>query len=94
MTSWTGTLARLARLALVWAAVALPAMAQAQSIESVLSPGKVIEGHVKVEHDCKACHVRFDRAAQDGLCIACHKDTGRDLRDKTGFHGRSKPQPR
>jgi hypothetical protein len=92
MTSWTGTLARLARLVLVWAAVVLPASVPAQSIESVLSPGKVIEGHVKVEDDCKACHVRFDRAAQDRLCMDCHKDVGQDVRAKAGFHGRLKPQ--
>jgi hypothetical protein len=79
---------------LAWFVAALVAGqgAWAQSVESVLSPGPLIRGHAKVEGDCKNCHVRFDRAAQDGLCIACHKDTGRDLREKTGFHGRSKPQ--
>ena len=92
MTSWTGTLARLTRLVLVLLALAWVALAQAQSLESVLSPGKVIEGHAKVEDDCKACHVRFDRAAQDRLCMDCHKDVGQDMRAKAGFHGRLKPQ--
>ncbi len=92
MTSWTGTLARIARLALVMLALCLSGLAQAQSIESVLSPGKVIEGHAKLEDDCKACHVRFDRAAQDRLCMDCHKDIGQDMRAKAGFHGRLKPQ--
>lgn len=66
--------------------------AAAQTLESVLAPGPVIKGHAKVENDCKACHVRFDRAAQDGLCMDCHKDVGQDIRAKSGFHGRQKPQ--
>ncbi|CAD5366366.1 Cytochrome c3 family protein [Rubrivivax sp. A210] len=73
----------LAALALLWAG-ALPA----QTIESVLAPGLVIQGHVKTEHDCKACHVRFERNAQDGLCLACHKDVGEDIRLHKGWHGR------
>jgi hypothetical protein len=64
----------------------------AQGIESVLSPGKVIQGHAKIEDECTQCHVRFDRKAQDGQCMACHKDIGADMRAKTGFHGRQKPQ--
>jgi hypothetical protein len=61
---------------------------QAQSIESVLAPGPVIQGHVKVEQDCKSCHSRFDRGAQDGLCTSCHKDVGEDMKSHTGLHGR------
>lgn len=60
----------------------------AQGIESIMAPGKVIQGHAKVEDDCKQCHVKFDRKAQDGLCMACHKEVGLDLRNKSGFHGR------
>ncbi len=74
---------------LAWAAV-MPTMAQ--SIESVLRPGELIQGHAKWEEDCSKCHVRFDRAAQDRLCIDCHKEVGLDMRDRTGFHGRAKPQ--
>jgi hypothetical protein len=66
--------------------------AGAQTMESVLAPGKLIQGHAKVEEDCAACHVRFDRPAQDKRCAECHKDIGADLRDKLGFHGRMKPQ--
>ncbi len=64
----------------------------AQGIESVLNPGKLIEGHAKWEDNCKQCHIRFDRNAQDRLCMACHEKVGQDVRDKTGFHGRQKPQ--
>ncbi len=68
-------------------------LAQAQSLESVLAPGPVVEGHAKTEHECKACHARFDRNAQDALCIACHKDVGADIRQHQGFHGRRDTQP-
>ena len=64
-----------------------------QTLESVLRPGDVIGGHAKWEDDCGKCHVRFDRAAQDRLCMDCHKEVGRDVREHTGFHGRLKPQP-
>jgi hypothetical protein len=79
-------------LALACAFLAL-SPAAAQNIESVLAPGKLIQGHAKVDDDCKACHVKFDRAAQDGRCTECHKEVGKDFRDKAGFHGRQKPQP-
>jgi hypothetical protein len=58
----------------------------------VLSPGKLIQGHAKWDEDCKACHVKFDRAAQDRLCMDCHKDIGGDVRARAGYHGRLKPQ--
>lgn len=45
-----------------------------------------------MEDDCKQCHVKFDRAAQSRLCAECHKEVGADVRAKTGFHGRQKPQ--
>jgi len=66
--------------------------APAQTLESVLRPGDLWHGHAKWEEDCSKCHVRFDRAAQDRLCADCHKDVGQDVRERTGFHGRSKPQ--
>ncbi len=82
--------ARALLLAALW-----PGMnaAVAQGLESALSPGPLARAHAKLEGDCKSCHVRFDRAAQDGLCAACHKEVGQDLRAHTGMHGRLKPQP-
>jgi hypothetical protein len=76
------------RLLLVFAFTLAGAPVMAQSIESVLRPGDVIAGHAKWEDECSQCHVRFDRAAQDRLCMACHKDVGQDVRDKSGYHGR------
>ncbi len=66
--------------------------AQAQGIESVLAPGKLIQGHAKTEDNCSACHVKFDRNAQDGKCLECHKEVGTDMRNGAGYHGRLKPQ--
>ena len=75
-------------LLLLWAMVA-----GAQGLESALSPGPLVRSHAKVEGDCAQCHVRFDRAAQDGRCLVCHKDVGQDLASRSGWHGRQKPQP-
>ncbi len=66
--------------------------ARAQGIESILAPGKLVQAHVKLENDCAQCHVKFDRKAQDGLCMSCHKEVGSDMRARAGFHGRNKPQ--
>lgn len=62
--------------------------AMAQSIEKVLMPGEVIEGHAKYEQDCKQCHQRFDKGAQTRLCLDCHKDIGRDVATGTRLHGK------
>jgi len=80
----------LAALALLWL---VPSTVPAQNLESVLRPGDLVQAHAKWEEDCSKCHVRFDRAAQDRLCIDCHKDVGRDMRERTGYHGRQKAQP-
>jgi hypothetical protein len=77
-------------LGLTWLAlVALPAAGQ--SLESALRPGDVIQGHAKWEDECAQCHVRFNRAAQTERCMACHKDIGADVRQRTGYHGKMKP---
>lgn len=51
-------------------------------------PGKVIEGHAKLESACTNCHVRFNRAAQPQLCLGCHKEVAADVRSRSGYHGR------
>lgn len=73
-------------------AMLLGAGAMAQGIESVVAPGKLIQGHVKWEDDCKQCHVKFDRKAQDKLCMDCHKEIGADVRANSGFHGKKAQQ--
>jgi len=57
---------------------------------SVLSPGDVIKSHAKDEENCDKCHKKFNKGAQPGLCMACHKDIGKDVKQKKGFHGRIK----
>lgn len=87
----------MARLISIWL-IAIVIIAQtsgasrAESIESVLMPGKVIEGHADLETDCKNCHARFKKSAQTGLCLDCHKDVAQDTSQKRGFHGRLKEQ--
>ena len=63
--------------------------AAAQTIESLVMPGEVIKGHADVEADCSACHKRFDRSAQRGLCLDCHEDVAADVDAGAGFHGKS-----
>ncbi len=60
------------------------------SFESLLMPGKVIEGHVKYEDKCEKCHNDFDKTKQKDRCIACHEKIADDLKQKKGFHGKSK----
>ena len=95
MAPWAPSARPLAWHLLAWALLALGLLwvgsARAQSLESVLSPGKMIAGHAKWEDDCKSCHIWFERGAQDRLCMDCHKDVGQDVRAKSGFHGRLKP---
>lgn len=72
----------------ILALTAFGSAARAQSLESALMPGQVIRGHAKWEEQCKSCHVPFDKAAQDRLCVDCHKDIAVDLSQKRGLHGR------
>jgi hypothetical protein len=83
----------LARTYFTWLAIGLfslclPTGSRAESLETVLMPGKVIEGHADLEGDCKNCHARFRKSAQNALCLDCHKDVARDVAQKQGHHGR------
>lgn len=79
------------RFVWAWLLGLVVSAAGAQGLESALSPGPLIRGHAKVEDKCASCHVRFDRAAQDALCLDCHKDVAADLKARTGLHGRQQP---
>ena len=59
----------------------------ADSANDLLLPGKVIQGHAKLESDCANCHKPYDKAAQSGLCKDCHKEIRKDIEQKHGFHG-------
>lgn len=65
-----------------------PATTSADTLETALMPGQVIQGHAKWEEDCAKCHKRFDKSAQTHLCQDCHKDVRQDLDEKRGYHGR------
>jgi hypothetical protein len=76
----------------LWVFALVSAMAaggvRADTVETVLMPGQLIKGHADLEGDCKNCHARFDRKAQDGLCLDCHKDVAKDFSQHLGFHGK------
>jgi len=68
----------------------LSGSAGAQSwFERLVMPGDLIEGHAKLEAECDNCHESFSKGAQAPLCVACHKEVGTDVTNKTGFHGRA-----
>lgn len=66
--------------------------AHADSVGDILSPGKLIQGHAKIESECTQCHKKFDKAAQPSLCKDCHKDIAKDIAEMRGYHGRLKEQ--
>lgn len=63
------------------------AHAHADSMETALMPGKVIAGHADLEDNCQNCHVRFNKAGQNVLCLDCHKDVAKDVQLGRGYHG-------
>ncbi len=81
------TLTDLARRAALLMILSWSAMANAQSLERVLMPGKVIQGHLKYEEQCEKCHETFNKAAQAKLCVDCHKLVGADIEQKLHLHG-------
>jgi len=67
----------------------LPADYTHAQIETLVMPGKVIEGHADVETECKSCHVKFERSKQRDLCMDCHEFVAADIIRQSGFHGLS-----
>jgi len=59
--------------------------AGADTLESVMMPGRVIQGHLKWEDTCQKCHKRFDKEGQNQLCKDCHKDITKDVTQKKRF---------
>lgn len=57
--------------------------------EKLFMPGEVIDGHKKVENECKLCHVRARETTQKKLCLDCHKKIKQDLQKKKGFHSKN-----
>lgn len=65
----------------------------ASLFESVVNPGKLIQGHAKYEGECKNCHEPFNKESQQLLCSECHKDIAADIKLGTGHHGRIARKP-
>ena len=59
--------------------------ANAADIETLLMPGKVIQGHAKYESECSRCHARFKKSTQSQLCRDCHEKIDADLLAGEGF---------
>ncbi len=59
-------------------------------LEKLFMPGDVIEGHKKLEGECKQCHVRLRDTTQTRLCLDCHELIAEDIVSKRGFHGINK----
>ncbi|UCD68595.1 MAG: cytochrome C [Betaproteobacteria bacterium] len=57
-------------------------------LESLLMPGKVIQGHADIEGNCRKCHIPFKKNEQPKLCLDCHKDIAADVATRSGYHGR------
>ncbi len=68
--------------------VLLSRAAGAASIETLLMPGKLIEGHAKYETECSRCHARLRSTTQSALCQACHEKVAHDVKGQRGYHGR------
>lgn len=66
------------------------APAEAQNvIEKLVAPGDLSLAHEESDATCQSCHASFDKSAQNALCLACHKETAADIRDRKGFHGKA-----
>lgn len=79
----------LAAVCLLLAVLGVAGQAHAVDIESLVMPGKVIEGHAKYEKECRKCHRPFSKESQSTLCLDCHEEVAADVKKKQGFHGLS-----
>lgn len=79
------------RTALIGIAIAIAIFktdpVDAATIETLVMPGEVIEGHAEWEPECSSCHEAFERANQRTLCLDCHEDVAADIETGSGFHG-------
>ena len=74
---------------LLFAGVLLPwgPGARGTTIERMVMPGEVIQGHAKYEDKCSNCHKPFSKVSQTRLCLDCHKKVAADVKGKKGYHG-------
>jgi hypothetical protein len=60
----------------------------AGSLERLLMPGPVIEGHKKLEESCNQCHQPLGNTPQKTLCLDCHEEIKSDVTASEGLHGK------
>jgi hypothetical protein len=76
-----------------WAAIAVGSTIAfaspclAVDLESLISPGPLLEAHAREAKECAACHERFDQSSQNRLCLECHEDVRSDVEQRVGLHG-------
>ncbi len=80
---------RLSSWLLLGAALLLSHSASAAHWETLVMPGKVIQGHAKYEEECDRCHAKLKNTDQTTLCLDCHKKVAEDIEQKSGLHGLS-----
>ena len=71
------------------ASLLVPGISSADKFETLLMPGKLVKGHAKYEANCNKCHTSFKKQDQTKKCIACHKKIRKDIKQRSGFHGKS-----
>ncbi len=57
----------LGTIAVVFVASFYPTLAAASSLETLIMPGKVINGHAKWETACEKCHEPFRKTMQNSI---------------------------
>ncbi len=78
---------------LLAAVIFFPSDARPDTVEMLVMPGKVIQGHADIEPECKKCHQPFKKEAQKTLCMVCHEDVAKDVFATQGYHGRNAEKP-
>jgi hypothetical protein len=86
--AWGASLKRGLVMVFISTALLVGGNARTAELETLLMPGKVTSAHAKYESTCSSCHDRANRKRQRVLCLDCHKDVARDVRETRGFHGR------
>lgn len=54
----------------------------------LLMPDDLTQPHAKFESDCQQCHLHFEKENQSPLCLDCHKEINKDLKNDKGFHSK------
>ena len=66
---------------------------EAGKLDLLLMPGELISAHAAFEETCESCHETLKKHNQALRCLACHdhSDIDKDIKNKSGYHGRLDP---